>query len=285
MVKASMSRRPSGEEDFQALPIKRSSKITDFQALPSRRSSEIADANTVAAALASFSGRGHPIDLKAPEVEDPQRAVLKRVGLSVLENSDFWQRSREEVTDAERELQELKREARLRASRCDAQLDHLARECRAEEDRRLISEKVGKELAALRREMQEKEAAENERLRHLYRGIMGGEQPSTYPAYPGSQPSSFPPVITSEPSDLMQEEHTVQDKGSHLFDRLDANGNGYPSREEFSKLGEVKFDAVLTGHSKHRRKKKVAYDPEEDEARRMLKLNQARLSRLERYGL
>jgi len=226
-----------------------------------------ADEDVVAAALASFAGLT-PVRKEAlAPPPDPQRAVLKRVGLSVLQNSDYWQQSREEVADAERELQELKRESRLRAARCDAQLDALARQCRAEEERRLISEKVSKELALFRKEMEAKEAAENERLRHLYRGIMGGD---AEPAFkdPGYQAASFPPVIASV-GDLMQEDC--------FWER--------PRQVEVDPQPYTMEFPIYESKVEYKRKKKGGSDPEYNEAQRLLRLNLGRLQRLERCGL
>eukprot|EP00913_Durusdinium_trenchii_P003435 g3181.t1 len=126
------------------------------------------------------------------EPKDDEGDVLKRVGLSVLSNTSYWTRSKEEASDAEQHLTQLRREAQLRQARCEGQLETLAREAKEEQEkrhsadepesgfrhmqpqeRRLISDKISRELASLREELHRKDAQEEERLRHLYRGILG----------------------------------------------------------------------------------------------------------------
>ncbi|CAJ1439772.1 unnamed protein product [Effrenium voratum] len=117
--------------------------------------------------------------LESARDEEGQAALLKRVGLSVLHsNTSYWERSREEASEAEQQLEQLRREAKLRAARCEGQLETLARDAREEQERRLISDRIGRELEALRSELRQKEAAEEERLRHLYRSVLGPESVS-----------------------------------------------------------------------------------------------------------
>ncbi|CAE8685997.1 unnamed protein product, partial [Polarella glacialis] len=101
-------------------------------------------------------------------------ALFRRAGMTVLEsNADYGNRSQEEAAAAETELEELRRMVRLRACRCEGQLDALARQAMAAEEQRVISERVSHEMDAFREEMRLKEEAENERIRHLYRGLLG----------------------------------------------------------------------------------------------------------------
>lgn len=135
------------------------------------------------------------------EPEKDEGDVLKRVGLSVLSNTSYWQRSREEASDAEQQLAQLKREAQLRKARCEGQLENLARDAKEEQERRLISDKISKELASLRQELQKKDELEEERLRHLYRGILGpakGEVSPLSTAMVEDLRSKHTPLIFSE---------------------------------------------------------------------------------------
>mmetsp|Transcript_15515 Transcript_15515/g.35342 ORF Transcript_15515/g.35342 Transcript_15515/m.35342 type:complete len:249 (+) Transcript_15515:40-786(+) len=238
--------------------------------------------------------------------EGPEVSLLKRVGLSVLRTNDsFWQQSREEALHAEESLEALRREAQLRQARCQGQLDSLARDAREEQERRLISEKVGKELAALREEMQRKEAAEEERLRHLYRGILGpsggldraelgsgagsssrqrdsrldfdlqlGEKPK------GFSSPSFMPLIVSEAS-LLDSEPSWDAGAVPLKGDLDMlSGKDFwpvtaaplPDGGGIGSRGQLR--GKVAGKSKDMR-----------DANKLLQVNIARLERLERCGL
>eukprot|EP00931_Biecheleriopsis_adriatica_P059741 TRINITY_DN35803_c0_g1_i2.p1 TRINITY_DN35803_c0_g1~~TRINITY_DN35803_c0_g1_i2.p1 ORF type:complete len:238 (+),score=40.52 TRINITY_DN35803_c0_g1_i2:64-777(+) len=159
-----------------------------------------------------------------------EAALLKRVGISVLGNTTFTRQSQEETHEAERELEELRREARLRASRCNAQLESLSAEARAEQERRIISEKVSRELDILREEMRRKEAAEDERLRHLYRGIMGSEVRSDSGAGPDS--SAPEPVRLPDTTSLGQ------------------SGNGQGRSEYFDLPGALSFPPLIVSETK-----------------------------------
>eukprot|EP00933_Yihiella_yeosuensis_P040167 TRINITY_DN34399_c0_g1_i1.p1 TRINITY_DN34399_c0_g1~~TRINITY_DN34399_c0_g1_i1.p1 ORF type:complete len:328 (-),score=77.92 TRINITY_DN34399_c0_g1_i1:144-1127(-) len=120
---------------------------------------------------------GIPASSKVSFVDDEAIAgqVLKRVGLSVLGNTQFAERSYEEADKAEQELAELRHELKLREARCHGMIDVLQRKQKEEKDRNFLTERIGQEVAAMREQMRRREQEEEERLRHLYRGMIGVE--------------------------------------------------------------------------------------------------------------
>ncbi|CAE7250555.1 unnamed protein product [Symbiodinium sp. CCMP2456] len=218
--------------------------------------------------------------------EGQEASLLKRVGLSVLHsNTSFWQRSREEASEAEHSLEALRREAQLRQARCQSQLESLARDAKEEQERRLISEKVGQELAAIREEMRRKEAVEEERLRHLYRGILGPKGPasesggSTFlpPQQKGQSSPAFTPLIVSEAS-LLDSEPTWDVGAVPLKGDLDllSGKDFWPSAPAAPAPASTRdrHGGKASGRSKDMR-----------DATKLLQVNLARLERLERCGL
>eukprot|EP00439_Symbiodinium_sp_Y106_P027430 s4001_g3.t1 len=225
-------------------------------------------------------------DVKGDDLtsEGQEVSLLKRVGLSVLHsNTSFWQRSREEASEAEHSLEALRREAQLRQARCQSQLESLARDAKEEQERRLISEKVGQELAAIREEMRRKEAAEDERLRHLYRGILGPASESGSAAVTQqkgqSGPPAFTPLIVSEAS-LLDSEPTWDVGAVPLKGDLDllSGKDFWPSAPAAAAQAPAstrdRHGGKASGRSKDMR-----------DATKLLQVNLARLERLERCGL
>lgn len=122
---------------------------------------------------------------RTPGSEEVSNSVLQRVGLSVLaSNTDFEQQARREASDAENNLLEIQRRAGLQAARCRQHLESLEKEVRAEEEKRLISDRIGHELEVMKQEMRQREVREEEHLREVYRAILQ-PQPArlTEPAY------------------------------------------------------------------------------------------------------
>ncbi|CAK9061265.1 Alkyldihydroxyacetonephosphate synthase [Durusdinium trenchii] len=204
------------------------------------------------------------------EPKDDEGDVLKRVGLSVLSNTSYWTRSKEEASDAEQHLTQLRREAQLRQARCEGQLETLAREAKEEQERRLISDKISRELASLREELHRKDAQEEERLRHLYRGILG---PKDGPV----QMSDFSlEDLRSKPAPLIYSEAKLltDDWEESLF-------RGERLRAARKKVHATKVHAGLDAPGSAA----MRFTPGKDEADQMLRVNLARLERLERFGL
>jgi len=110
--------------------------------------------------------------------ETVSNSVLRRVGLSVLaNNTDFEQQARREACDAESNLLEIQRRAGLQAARCRQHLESLEKEVRAEEEKRLISDRIGRELEVMKEEIRQREVREEEHLREVYRAILQPQQP------------------------------------------------------------------------------------------------------------
>lgn len=231
--------------------------------------------------------------------------LLRRVGLSVLgSNAEFWERSREEVNEAERQLEELRRQARLMAARCQGQLEIVAKEARAEEERQLISEKVGLELAAFREEMRRKELLEEERIRHLYRAVLtpGGEPAMGHRAVAYSLDSAphpanyradgtliFPPLLYSEA--WLQDSRSSSPHGDSQSPWLAAAAakekcRGTGRAVAFHDL-EVPKPLCMAPRLARRSRPPLApvAGSEMGEAEKLLRMNMARLERLERCGL
>ncbi|CAJ1385624.1 unnamed protein product [Effrenium voratum] len=223
--------------------------------------------------------------LESARDEEGQAALLKRVGLSVLHsNTSYWERSREEASEAEQQLEQLRREAKLRAARCEGQLETLARDAREEQERRLISDRIGRELEALRSELRQKEAAEEERLRHLYRSVLGPESVShpaptapwhrepdlslgiKEPDWGRLKMSPVPPLILSEAKlldDPLDSSYGREDLKGDI--RLKAGAQEQPER--------IRVPRLTPGRKDMR------------DADKLLRVNLARLERLERFGL
>jgi len=122
--------------------------------------------------------------------------VLKRLGLSEdVQRDDFAVCAHQEVSDALSCLEDMRRKAMQQVARCEGQLDIVGREIRAEEERRLISERVSKELDKFRDEMRQKEIMEEERIKHVYRSIA---IPSCVPEHKTSDNYTRPSTNSSE---------------------------------------------------------------------------------------
>lgn len=137
-----------------------------------------------------------------------EAAAALRVGLSAgVGNDEFERRALEENREAEDILEKLRSRARAQAACCAGQVDVAAKAARAEEEKQALSERVGMELDAFRRELRRRDAEEEDRLGHLYRGILGQRPPaSQHAAFAvadgagilGQQPAhAFPAVIAS----------------------------------------------------------------------------------------
>eukprot|EP00435_Cladocopium_sp_Y103_P020617 s215_g5.t1 len=218
--------------------------------------------------------RGRKSERLMLEPEKDEGDVLKRVGLSVLSNTSYWQRSRKEASDAEQQLAQLRREAQLRQARCEGQLENLARDAKEEQERRLISDKISKELASLRQELQRKDEQEEERLRHLYRGILGpakGEAPLSSSAMVEDLRSKQTPLIFSEAKLLSDDV-----PGASL--RLPGDGLRV-SMPKKARPGALDGPAPFVTSQRGERGGRAS------EADKLLRVNLARLERLERFGL
>lgn len=101
-----------------------------------------------------------------------EATVLRRAGLSVL-TSDYEQKSKSDTDDAMKDLSAFQRQMQEQIAHSWSQYHIAAEQARAEQEKEAISALVTKELDRFRAEQQKKEEKEEERLRHLYRGIMG----------------------------------------------------------------------------------------------------------------
>eukprot|EP00429_Kryptoperidinium_foliaceum_P099051 CAMPEP_0176259818 /NCGR_PEP_ID=MMETSP0121_2-20121125/39266_1 /TAXON_ID=160619 /ORGANISM="Kryptoperidinium foliaceum, Strain CCMP 1326" /LENGTH=214 /DNA_ID=CAMNT_0017599715 /DNA_START=49 /DNA_END=690 /DNA_ORIENTATION=- len=144
--------------------------------------------------------------------------LLRRVGLSLLtSNDEFERRSRDDAVECDVRLQELRRRVNLQAAQCQGQLEILAKEARAEEERRMVSERVARELEAFKAQQRQREAQEDERLAHLYRALLEPSQDAGAPphavayhdagvgAFRANGARAFPPVLYSAVS-LLQDD-------------------------------------------------------------------------------
>ncbi len=155
--------------------------------MPSARSVRSVSFSAGAGPVAQACGDGLPPPMQLPTLAelakpsssfpntlgDTRTSLLRRVGLSVIDNVDFAVKARDEAYDAEEWLRNFRLKANENVARCQGQWEVVAEKARAEEEQRLISEKVERELEAFRQEMLRKEKEEEERLRHVYIDIMG----------------------------------------------------------------------------------------------------------------
>jgi len=241
-------------------------------------------------------------------VEDGN-AVLRRVGLAVLtSNTDFEERSRREAYDAERHLADIREKAALQAAQCRGHLDILAKEARAEEERRLISDLVGRELQAFRTEQRDREAREEDHIRQLYRSIL---EPQGPPGEAFSVQTSgsrhlhqvdgcqmFPPIISSTVM-LKGTSPAASSDGWRRAPRREARpirseSPAFPSQpasvdhcQRFSL--DRPAEAAVRSHrhkpGRNRESERPWKSGAASEAEDLLNLNLARLQRLERLGL
>lgn len=119
------------------------------------------------------------------------RSVLRRAGQSLLDDNLFEKHAKMEAQGALSELEEFQQRIREQTARCWGQYHATAEEIRAQQERDAISELVTRELDRFKDEQKRKEEAEEERLRHLYRGIWG--KPPEQPKPVESHYSGYPP--------------------------------------------------------------------------------------------
>lgn len=221
--------------------------------------------------------------------------VLLRIGIvDVGERSEeYWERAQHEVADTERHLAEFRREVLSQVAKCHGQLDVMAREARAEEEKRLLSERVESELQTFREEMRQKEAREEERLRHVYRAIIDPvHNSSASHAYFGQEgmehrllagTRAVPPIIASTVSLLATSSRPT-------------NSSPELVTVQSVRLPELPHSQVGIRHGKFTRQPSsmpaapsLPYMAETRasarEEHKLLQLNLARLERLERMGL
>lgn len=97
---------------------------------------------------------------------------VHRVGIGVLTNEEFEQRSIREVRKMQADLAEISKNARAQLSQCWGQYHVTAEEIRSKKEQELVSEMVTKELDVFKQELKRREETEDERLRHLYNSIL-----------------------------------------------------------------------------------------------------------------
>eukprot|EP00747_Dinoflagellata_sp_TGD_P168041 gnl/TRDRNA2_/TRDRNA2_193576_c0_seq1.p1 gnl/TRDRNA2_/TRDRNA2_193576_c0~~gnl/TRDRNA2_/TRDRNA2_193576_c0_seq1.p1 ORF type:complete len:289 (-),score=62.24 gnl/TRDRNA2_/TRDRNA2_193576_c0_seq1:1-867(-) len=128
-----------------------------------------------AASGTAQSGRNAPSPVTAgPSANGLQGTTttdcLRRAGLSMLNNYEFEEKARQEAIQAEEFLRKFKGPSLV--ARCTAECDAISKQLRAEEEKKIVSERVTRELDAFRKEQRQKEEAEEERLRNVYGNIM-----------------------------------------------------------------------------------------------------------------
>lgn len=217
-----------------------------------------------------------------------EAAAASRVGLSVaVGNDEFERKAQEEARGAEDILEKLRSQARAQAACCAGQLDVAAKAARAEEEKQALSERVGRELDAFRQELRQRDAEEEDRLGHLYRGLLGQRpQPSQRSAFfvadgggasmhwsRGDGTCAFPTIIASS-SRLVA--GPVED--------------GWSSRPSVPPRADLRVRALeheLQPPVRARRSvphPKLSPDPGPSEAHKLLNRNLARLERLQGLG-
>lgn len=250
--------------------------------------------------------------------------ILRRAGLSILsDNDEFEHQNRQDIKAAENALRDLRRGAQELTAKCFGQLEVFAAEVRAEQEKRLLSERVDHELEKFREQQRQREEMEDERLRLLYRSMVCPaksmqERPAARFEITQQSCNGFPPIIYSavqlqrSPNDGMAEIIAPRDRtrssvdsfprcrnvgrkfndtcsstnssASSALDGIRWLGDGFveptvSSRPAFrERLSTGQFERQRTSRLKHGR-------GATDEAHDLLKVNLARLSRLEMLGL
>lgn len=248
--------------------------------------------------------------LQTPQGEN---SVLRRAGQFVLSDDLYDKEKKAEAQGALDELEEMQRRIREQASRCWGQYHVTAEEVRAQQEKDAISDLVTKELDRFKDEQRQKEEAEAERLRHLYRGIMGppGEQPKAVQSYfsgyppqryavepPVEQPTcyhleqpSYPTIISSAvnltktPIEKSYQRHSIFSDAPLPLNGSSRHLKGQqrllslePSVRPSPQHSDRNWSSVEVGRRSRRPER---HDDEVDEIERLLKLNQGRLKRLD----
>lgn len=183
---------------------------------------------------------GHTLDANSTGGLD----ILRRAGLSVVStNDDFDRKARTEAADANVQLDALRQQAQIRAARCRGELELVVHQAKIEEEKRMLSDKVDKELNGLREELRQRDALEEERLGHVYRNFLGPSQPS----FPSEAPAAhvgnrgydmFPSVIYSGES-LLQDEDDASSLNPSCNYSADQRSNGYSSTPRSTHFADV----------------------------------------------
>lgn len=217
-----------------------------------------------------------------------EAAAASRVGLSVaVGNDEFDRQAREEARGAEDILEKLRSQARAQAACCAGQLDVAAKAARAEEEKQALSERVGRELDAFRQELRRRDVEEEDRLGHLYRGLLGQRhQASQHSAFlvadgagamvpwsRGDGACAFPAIIASSSRLATGPVEDGWSSGPSVVPRPD--------------LRVRAFEHELQTPLRTRRSvphPKLSPDPGPSEAQKLLNRNLARLERLQGLG-
>lgn len=258
--------------------------------------------------LPNVAGTGSSASLRqlGAAVEDGS-ALLRRMGLAVwTSNTDFEEHARMEAYNAERHLAEIRQKAVLQAAQCRGHLDILAKEARAEEERRLISDLVSRELQAFRKEQHDREAKEEDHIRTMYRAMLEPQGPIgeafSQPASESRQQVAgsrmYPPIISSTVT-LQGASPAASGEGWRRAPRTEALPicsespafSSQPAVLDYSHRfsSSRPLEAVARSHrqkaDQNRRSERPSKSTAAREPEELLNLNLARLRRLERLGL
>jgi len=258
--------------------------------------------------LPNVAGTGSSASLRqlGAAVEDGS-ALLRRMGLAVLtSNTDFEEHARMEAHNAESKLAEIRQKAVLQAAQCRGHLDILAKEARAEEERRLISDLVSRELQAFRKEQSEREAKEEDHIRTMYRAMLEPQGPIGEAFCPPASASRYqvdgnqmyPPIISSTVM-LQGTSPAASGEGWRRTPRREAMPISSESPAFSSQPAAVDYghrfgsdrplEAVARTHrpkaNQNRKSERLSKSRADQEPEELLNLNLARLRRLERLGL
>lgn len=249
-------------------------------------------------------------DETGPQSETRHESVLRRAGQSVLTDDEFEKKTKIETEGALSDLEQMQRRIREQQARCWGQYHATAEEIRAQQEKDAISELVAKELDRFKDEQKRKEEAEEERLRHLYRGIHGGppDQPkpveSHYSGYPPQRYAVEPAVeqptfsylehpsypIISSAVNLTTHQHEKNSQRRSLFSEgplpMDSSRQWKGQQRLLAPEPSVQemrnpSSRNRSSHEGPRSRPHKGRDGEVDEIERLLKLNQNRLSRLD----
>jgi len=138
---------------------------------------------------------------------DASLELIRSLGVGVLSNEEYANKTSREARKAETELEELKRKSFFQISNCWTQFNITQAEANAEKEKNMVADMVARELGMFRGEMKKKEEEEAERIKNLYSSLIekGPTPPSprcTYVDAHGSRCVSIPnggPLIIESP--------------------------------------------------------------------------------------
>lgn len=110
---------------------------------------------------------------------DGSLELIRSLGVGVLSNEEYADKTSREARKAETDLESLKQRSFRQISNCWTQFSIAQEEARQEHEKKMMAEMVAKELDMFRGEMEKKEKDEDARIRNLYSALMGGGTPAS----------------------------------------------------------------------------------------------------------